>query len=194
MDTNSDKIKKLEISGDGAHRGLADWYPGVEAQIVDALKEKKSFTTGWYGSKHEIANAKITYSADQEELLVEVSVSDDFDTKGCGDKLIPFTADLDTIREAIADAWKEAEENQKDNRDYAMWRIEKDGRWVETYLVDTSGFDLESPPGDSSHQWGWQEETVIPDDIKAIIEEGIHSYQEKIVSKNYVAVLSGSDD
>lgn len=186
-------MNKLDIVGDGAHRGLGDWYPGVEAQIRLALEGKESFTTGWYGSKHEIASAKITYLADQEEILVEVSVSDDFDTNGLGDKIIPHTADLDTLRIAISEAWDEAIESQKDNREYAMWMVQKDGQWIETYLVDTSDFRSDCPPGDNYHQWGWQEEATIPADVKAKIEEGIHSFETEISFKNYVAVLSDSD-
>lgn len=188
-------MKELKIIGDGAHRGLTDWYPNFEAKITQALLiGEESFTTGWYGSKHAIASAKLTYNAELHEILAEASVSDDFDTKGCGDKRISFTTDIDTIRLAIHEAWDDAVENQKDNRDYAMWAIKKDGQWVETYLVDTSGFDLESPPGGCSNQWGWQGEAEIPEDVKATIEEGIHSYENEISFKNYVAILSGRDD
>ena len=53
---------KLEIVGDGSHHGLTNWYPKVEAAIVEALAAGQPFTTGWYGSKKEIASARITYT------------------------------------------------------------------------------------------------------------------------------------
>lgn len=45
--------------GDGAHRGLSDWYDEKEAALRAALEAHLPFDTGWYGSKHEIASARI---------------------------------------------------------------------------------------------------------------------------------------
>lgn len=86
---------------DGSHWGLADWYPELEEAIQKAVNRGPGYewTTGWYGSKKEIASANITCA--KRELHIEVSISDDFDTPGYGDKLIPHTRDLDVIREAI---------------------------------------------------------------------------------------------
>lgn len=181
----------LHVRGDGSHRGLADWYPRLEEQIVEALKNKKPFTTGWYGSKHEIASARITYDTN---ILVEASVSDDFDTPGLGELEIPFTEDLDTIRNAIYRAWDAALENQICNRDWAMWIIRQGSSWVETYLVDISGYGLDSPPGDNYHKWGWQEECDIPEDVKEKLEDAIHSCTESITVGGYTAIMEGSEE
>ena len=171
-------------SGDGAHCGLGDWYPEKEKALAAALKSSKPFDTGWYASKKEIASARI--HRDGKDVHVEVSVSDDFDTYGMGRALV-FGADpkgLEQVREAIYRAWSEAEENQKDNRSYAgysviRWSTEipkwrkaknvyprerrkrypkKESSWVETYIVNIS--EMDSPPGDNYHFWGWQSDPM----------------------------------
>jgi len=169
---------------DGAHCGLGDWYPEIEQGIVDALAKGSEYewTTGYYSSKKEIASANISCSGG--EIEVEVSVSDDFDTPGQCSKKIPFTTDLDEIRQAIYDAWDDANEDQKDNRPYTgfsvMTEVEAYGLyiggkpqgtpvkrqgWVESYIRCDDHW-LEDPPGDCYHQWGFQEEYEIPDEIK----------------------------
>ena len=58
----SEKDMKLlnEFSrGDGAHCGLADWYPEQEAALKAALKAHAAFDTGWYSSKKQIASARV---------------------------------------------------------------------------------------------------------------------------------------
>ena len=166
-----DYMKKLTIDGDGSHRGLSDWYPEVEKVITEALAAGQLFTTGWYGSKHEIASACITY--DGTELILEASVSNDFDAEGTGSRKIPFTTDLDTIRAAIDEAWQEAEDDQAAHDCVRMWRIIVDNMWVETYLQDCGCIDDEVPPGDYYHQWGFQDNYEIPEEIKIEITNRI---------------------
>ncbi len=172
----------LKIEGDGAHCGLTDWYERLEAQIVAALKKgpKYEWTTGWYASKKEIASAKLT--ATEGYIAVEVSVSDDFDTEGLGDCVIPFTKDLEAIRAAIHKAWTQAEENQKDNRVYEGFKILKKGQWVETYIAPVGdGHALDSPPGDNYHEWGFQGDGAkIPAKTKASLAQwaGAYIYEE----------------
>lgn len=189
---------------DGAHCGLGDWYGEIEEGIQAALNDgpERDWTTGWYASKKEIASARIT-NADGG-MLIEVSVSDDFDTPGLGERIIQHTTDIEEIRAAIYEAWEEAEGDQKDNRMYVGFSIltETDytrqrfslpyvpywlGRlilrmvpslrrttvrsqgWVETY-IKASGEGAywcgDSPPGDSYHTWGFQDEYDIPEDVK----------------------------
>lgn len=177
---------------DGAHCGLGDWYPEIERGIVDALEKPDEWTTGWYSSKKEIASACITWTDDG--IRVEVSVSDDFDTPGSGEKTIAHTSDLERIRKAIYGAWDAAEEDQKANRPYVGYsvftEVESYGRysggkgqgapvkrqgWVETYIrprVDAVDYGYYGcPPGDHYHQWGFQDEYVIPDDVKEQLED-----------------------
>ncbi len=170
-----DDLPKLELGGgDGAHRGLADWYPHVEKVIADALKSGNNFTTGWYASKHEIASARL--SRIDKELIIETSVSDDFDTNGYDKVIIPFTQDQDKISDAIYLAWGGADKDRLEHHPVTMWAIRKDNSWIETYLQQRiinfwDDFESDGPPGDYYHQWGFQEGSEIPADTRKQIEE-----------------------
>jgi len=149
----------MKSSCDGAHCGLGDWYPKIEAGIAAALAEGKPFTTGWYCSKKEIASACL--SGDGTTLSIEVSVSNDFDADGMGRTTIPWTTDLEVVRKAVHVAWGRAETDQKANDVVTMVIIGHTGKkkgtrkdWIETYLID-NGSGLELPPGDNYHCWGW---------------------------------------
>ena len=176
---------------DGAHCGLGDWYAEIEQGIQDALNKGPEYewTTGWYASKKEIASARITN--EQGGIRIEVLVSDDFDTPGIGTEIIEHTTDLDRIREAIYEAWDEAGENQKGNRLYVGYSVlteveshstyiagKPQGKpirhqgWVETYIKpDGDGCYWDEPPGDNYHQWGFQDEYDIPQDVKNKLAE-----------------------
>ena len=148
-------MQKLEAfqRGDGAHRGLSDWYPENEAALKAALDAHTPFDTGWYGSKHEIASARIR-SEDGQTIKVEASVSDDFDTEGSGSNTTTEWT-LEAVAAAVDAAWDEAVENRKDNEPYVGFSIhDSTGAWIETYLVSVADFDY--PPGDHYHWWGWQ--------------------------------------
>jgi len=184
---------------DGAHRGVDDWYEPLEHALKNALKRKLPWTTGWYGSKHESMSANITYVGDND-LLVEVSVSDDFDTPGRGSATIAYdTATLDSIREALEQASDEAEESRKDNRQHALFCVGKrNGRkhrghkrinWIYTYVANVG--DMDEPPGDNYHKWGWQESLKgIPKADRLKLTQGIESFQEKTYAGDWVAELS----
>lgn len=168
-------------SGDGAHCGLADWYPEKEEALKAALESGLKFDTGWYASKKEIASARI--SGDSEQIRVEVSVSDDFDTEGYAAETIPAQASLDDIANAIYRIWDAAEEAQKDNRDYAGYSLihystkipewqrspnvfpretrkrypRKVAQCLDYYIVPAGdGYGMDSPPGDNYSHWYWQ--------------------------------------
>lgn len=140
--------------GDGAHCGLSDWYEDGEAELRAALEAHEPFDTGWYSSKKEIASARI-WSEDGIKIKVEVSVSDDFDTEGLG---YASTAEwkLDVIASAISKAWEKAESARDEAQEYEGFRIGRDGRWEETYLINIGWGENLSPPGDHYHWWGWQ--------------------------------------
>lgn len=156
-------MKQLEVfqHGDGAHWGLADWYPDKEEALKQALLSKEDFTTGWYGSKKEIASARI--SLNEDIIKVEVSVSDDFDTEGYGMTEIPYTTDFVLIEDAIHDAWGEAIEKQKGNSTVELWTILKDGRWIETYLFDPFDRAVKIPPAMNTMNGDFKEiATALP--------------------------------
>lgn len=164
------KLPCMSKHGDGAHCGLTDWYEDIEQGISEALAKGPGYewTTGWYSSKKEIASARLSCCGG--ELHFEASVSDDLDTTGYGDCSFPFTDDIEEIRLAIEMAQEEAEASQKDNRVYAGFSVHNaEGMWVETLLLPVGeGHEMESPPGDNYHQWGWQEETdAIPQKVLA---------------------------
>ena len=176
--------------GDGAHCGLADWYPKIEKGIVAALAEGEPFTTGWYGSKKAVASACI--SGDGENINVEARVSNDFDDTGTGQVTIPHTEELEAVRTAMYEAWDQAEQNQKDNASVKMFVVGnlKDGKradWIETFLVDTCDYgQRDCPPGDYDHKWGWQEESGdIPETVKRDMEARIWS-KMPIISANFI--------
>ena len=106
--------------GDGAHCGIADWYPAKRDALRRALKSGQPFDTGWYSSKKEIASARIS-SWEGDAIQVEVSVSDDFDTPGHGSSTCRPT--LRSIERALYRAWDEANEAQKDNRQYRGYSV-----------------------------------------------------------------------
>jgi hypothetical protein len=152
------ELPKLECMAshmDGAHCGLGDWYPEIEQGVQEALNQGPDYhwTTGWYASKKEIASARISNEA--EGLLIEASVSDDFDTPGYGTRTIPHTTDLEKVRESIYKAWDEAEQDQKDNRLYEGFSVYQENQCIE-YYIKPRGDAFESPPGDCYHEWGFQ--------------------------------------
>lgn len=164
--------------GDGAHRGLSDWYPENEAALKVALDARQPFDTGWYGSKHEIASARIR-SDDGQTIKVKASVSDDFDTEGSGSNTTTEWT-LEAVAAAVDAAWDEAVENRKDNEPYVGFSIhDSTGAWIETYLISVADFDY--PPGDHYHWWGWQhdekDEVGIPHpDIPTDAVEAFEAY------------------
>lgn len=149
-------MKKLEAfqHGDGAHWGLSDWYEDGKAQLAAALVDGSPFDTGWYSSKKEIASARI-WSEDGVKIKVEACVSDDFDTEGLG---YASTQDwtLDAVEACVSQAWDKAEQARDEAQDYEGFRIGRNGRWEETYLVNIGWAESVFPPGDNYHWWGWQ--------------------------------------
>lgn len=187
--------------GDGAHCGLSDWYPEKEAALAKALASGKPFDTGWYGSKKEIASARI-YSPCGKRVMVDVAVSDDFDTPGLGSSDAEEST-LDAVSAAISRAWDEAEDDQKGNRayyGYALfhwttkipdWRRlpgvfpretrkrygRKHAQCLDYFIVPAPGWEeMDGPPGDNYFYWGWQNDYHEGDDEASgqrCVEEGI---------------------
>ena len=151
------KLLKAFSQGDGAHCGLSDWYADGEAELMAALSAHEPFDTDWYSSKKEIASARI-WSMDGKTIRVAVSVSDDFDTIGKGERVADWS--IEKIQWAIEDAWAEAQEDQEANAEYVGFSINKHSdehsSWVETYLVNIGCGESTSPTGDYYHWWGWQ--------------------------------------
>jgi len=196
-------MKHLECMSthyDGSHWGLADWYPEIEEGIRKALALgiEAEWTTDWYSSKKEIASANIT-KLSGNEIIIEASVLDDFDTNGYGDMRI--TVDLDDvdecinkIRKAIDEAWDEAEQDRKDNQIYVGYKVILGNAWVETYIFDSSGGMYgDEPPGDNYHQWGWQEDTEIPDKVKDVFEDWLMSYKDGECTCNNYTIKEWSE-
>lgn len=148
------KVLDAFAHGDGAHCGLSDWYEDGEAQLTAALAEHAPFDTGWYSSKKEIASARI-WSEDGGKIKVEVSVSDDFDTEGLGYASTEEWT-IDSVQACITSAWDKAESARDENQEYEGFRVGREGRWEETYLVSIGWGENLSPPGDNYHWWGWQ--------------------------------------
>ena len=141
-------------NGDGAHCGLSDWYSDGEAQLTVALAEHVLFDTGWYSSKKEIASARI-WSEDGVKIKVEVSVSDDFDTEGLGyASTTKWT--IDAVKDCINSASDKADTARDENQDYEGFRVGREGRWEETYLINIGWGENLSPSGDYYGWWGWQ--------------------------------------
>jgi hypothetical protein len=149
-------MKKLDAfqHGDGAHCGLHDWYKDGEEQITAAVTQRIPFDTGWYSSKKEIASARI-WSEDGIKIKVEVSVSDDFDTEGLGYASTEEWS-IDAVQGCITKAWDKADTARDEGQEYEGFRVGRDGRWEETYLVNIGWGENLSPPGDNYHWWGWQ--------------------------------------
>lgn len=150
------KMKELKAfrNGDGAHCGLSDWYEDGEAEIRAALEAHEPFDTGWYSSKKEIASARI-WSEDGIKIKIEVSVFDDFDTLG-GGYASTNEWTIDAIQDCISNAWDKAESDRGENQEYEGFRIGREGRWEETYLLNIGWGENLSPTGDNYHWWGWQ--------------------------------------
>lgn len=148
---------------DGSHRGLSDWYEDVEAALVAHLARGAGavWTSEWWTSKHECASACIT--SDKSGLLVEACVSDDFDDSGHAVVEIPWTADIDVVRDAVDVAYCEAEHMLRDNGTVAMFKVTRRGKWIETFLLPQGdGWALSAPGGDYYHHWGFQGDSRVP--------------------------------
>jgi hypothetical protein len=183
--------KQLEAfeRGDGAKWGVSDWYEEKREALIEAIKSDEDWTTGWYGSKKEIASARITRIDGKYDI--EVSVSDDFDTMGLGRKVINVAnfkdvEDVLAVLEANLDeAHQEALDNQKENREYEGFAIlNKAGQWVETFIADISEWCMGSPPGDNYHQWGFQGDCELPEDVKEKFAEWVY-HPRHIHEKSY---------
>lgn len=148
------KILDSFQKGDGAHCGLCDWYEDGEVQLTQTIYEHIPFDTGWYSSKKEIANARI-WSEDGSKIKVEVSVSDDFDTEGLGYASTDEWT-IDAVQTCITSAWDNAEKSRDENQEYEGFRVGRNGRWEETYLINIGWGENLSPSGDNYHWWGWQ--------------------------------------
>lgn len=166
---------------DGSHWGLADWYEPLEEAIQTALNagsKAAPWTTGWYASKKEIASARISF--DGTHLVIEASVSDDFDTPGMGRVQQPFTTDIEEVRDCISEAYELAEADRIDNEMYAGFSVGRHATWAYTYILPINGGELlDGPPGDNYHTWGWQEdadEMDIPKEIKRKCEKWAEKY------------------
>ncbi len=169
-------MKPIKISAglDGSHRGLTDLYPEGEIALRDALADKPDFITEWWGSKHEIASARVFRGSGQ--VTVEASVSDDFDTPGRGER----TGEWDTLEQvlkAIDLAWDDAIQDQKENRCYDGFSILKGNSWVETLILPRGdGLYFDSPPGDY-YEWYWQGDFEIPETVKTFFMAMAHEGQ-----------------
>jgi len=167
---------------DGAHCGLTDWYEPLEAAIAAALARGDGYawTTGWYGSKKQIASACITHRGG--EINVEVSVSDDFDTQGRGERTIKSTKNLDRIREALDAAWSDASRDRRDNEAYAGFSVGRGDQWEFTLILPKGwGHESDVPPGDCYHVWGWQEVEDgedRPAEIPAAVADNLRKWAE----------------
>jgi len=201
IDTNqrfkevADKLPEIVVfsSGDGAHRGLSDWYPEKEKALQSSLKQGLPFTTGWYASKHEIASARI--SSDGIRLMVEASVTDDFDTNGYDFIIEKHTDDLERVHRLVNAVWDSAVLARKENSYvdmYAVGHVNDDGSrkdWIETYLVDTSDIGDDEVPGDCYHKWGWQGNMDLPEEVKEAFENELktgnmpYTFSEFIMEK-----------
>jgi len=186
------RLKCMDGQSDGAHCGLADWYPDIEKGIRQALlNSKKDWTTGWYSSKKEIASARISKLGDI--LHIEVSVSDDFDTNGTAWYDIKFTKDLKKIRETIYKVWDMAENDRKEKKEYIGYSIgnrknknsQQRKNWVYTYLVNTHG--LEKPTGDNYSKFGWQERTKLSTKVRNTLRKGMEARWIKICCDDWIA-------
>lgn len=176
--------------GDGAHWGIADWYQDKKYALKRAIGGKSDWTTGWYSSKKEIVSANITREGG--EYIVEVSVSDDFDTEGLAvrgfkPKKATTEAILKRIEKELHEAWDEAKVDQRHNRQYRGFSVLKDGRWIETYIQNVSEWGLDSPPGDNYHKWGFQGESKISKDIREKLEDWVLGYpaEKEFTYKGY---------
>lgn len=179
---------------DGAHCGLDDRYPAVEMALEKALSLEEDWTTGWYSSKKAIASAKITH--EDGVITVEVSVTDDLDSEGLG-SCIATEKTIESIDEAIAKAWELAEADQEENQDYTGFSIISSIGWIETYIQQRNdGWEMDEPPGDCYHQWGFQDESddltdADKESIRNVINENNWETNKKVTVGNYrVEVLS----
>lgn len=178
--------RRVPIRGDGAHRSPSDLYDRVRNALAEALVKGGDFDTDWYSVKHECQSGKIWRRA--HRVGVEVSVTDDFDTRGSSEGIVDVsTVDLSTIEAALAfiegplsveldKTLDAAVDSQKDNAAvdlYVVGRDNQDGtsRWTYTFLAGVENMDGQ-PPGDAYHRWGWQEvDTDDDQDVEAFPEE-----------------------
>ncbi len=153
--------------GDGSKWGISDWYERLEAAIQAALDRgvEHDWTTGWYSSKKELATGRITKQGNV--ILCEATQDDDFDTDGQGSVEIPYTTDIEAVREAMDRAHALAEQDRDEKAVYMGFSIlDAKGFRIDTYLVPTAtGHYMESPPGDNYDSWGWQGDAEIPKDV-----------------------------
>lgn len=187
--------KKIETLGcmsghlNGAHWGVSDWYPEIEAGIKEALAKGTghNWTTGWYGSKKEIASARITHK--NGVIVCEAGVSDDFDTPGRGKARIRHTTDIRRVQKAVDLALDRAGEDKRDNEPYKGFSVltlrdnyafilggvpqgepVRSLSWVETLILPFGdGRFMDGPPGDYYDTWGFQGECELPDEVKHML-------------------------
>ena len=165
--------KRLEDAfwNDGAKWSVSDLYESAAKALEDALLSGEDFDTGWWGVKKEIRSGRVSRIGDQ--VTVEASATDDFDTEGNG--MVVLTAKEATMQrviEALGEAEQEAEADRSANEQYAGFRVAQlkpDGSvyrsWVYTF-VSPRDDSLECPPGDCYSEWGWDSDAPPADQMR----------------------------
>lgn len=185
------KFMEVFQHGDGAHCGISDLYPEHQAALEKALASGKPFDTGWFSSKKEIVTGRVW--SDGQTVTCEASCSDDFDTQGKGEaEAYPASGTVvlfaDVVR-ALDDALDQAGKNKTANEPYAgfsihhakrCWSVYSGGKpqgkshiaqaWIETLIMPRGdGHEMETPPGDNYHTWGWQQDGKVPQKVRDVL-------------------------
>lgn len=180
------RLKAFE-SGDGAHRGIFDLYEPKKKSVKRAIAGGKAFTTGNFGSKHEIVTGRFT--TDGEGMhCAEAWVSNDYDTKGLGTEISEEPLTYELVEQMLSNAHAKACVHQAGCAQVAVYKLlDKDRKWIETYLSPHNDCDFEEPPGEYAEAWGWQNETEdLPKGIREWFEGQIRLGNIKPEKAEYI--------
>jgi hypothetical protein len=168
-------------AGDGNHHGTFEFYPAIRTLLQEALASATAFDTGWVGVKKAIMSFRLrcTPADGRWRARCEVSLSDDLDTSGHGERSRTWTGlspdqALEELRAGLEAALAAAETDQMANEAYVGFCVghaTPDGPrrdWCYTLLLpkdpDTAGAE---PPGDVYDHWGWEDLVPLPADDDA---------------------------
>ena len=192
---NGDCMKDVfeNVAGlDAAKWDITDFYPEHEKALRDVIAIGGDWDTGWYACKKEIQSGRVWSNG--SEVICYASVSDDFDTEGYGESSFSLTPeiaeDVDHIMELIEShlyaALESAQQDRSDNAlylGYSVGEADESGRpvnWLYTYITPQGwGGDLDAPPGDNYHEWGWQDCLIgLPEDTINRFEQFAEGFGE----------------
>lgn len=163
-------LSRFAKDSTAAKWNAADFYPEHEEELFGALTLTSSpFTTGVYSVHKDMVSARVERQPDRL-VVVEVWAGNDFDAEGYSRSYVGYDAGKHAVVQSLLSTQEDAEANLADNSP-DMLIVRRGQDWVGTYIAPTDGYDIMR--GDFYTEFGWQDGTKIPNDIRNELEDNL---------------------